>query len=144
MPDDKDFLLENIEKLVYKITDIGHILHSHGHIEHIGATKDFVDMSGAKTYIGKGDEDTVAGRNGLQWTNEFKMEYTGAFEADVIISDGDRITIGNRELYFISTLGHTAGTLSIQPLGYRKIWRKMCFCIRWRQRFQSPRRSASA
>ena len=113
MPEDKEFLLENIEKLGYSINDIGHILHSHGHIDHIGATKDFAAMSGAKTYIGKGDEDTVAGRNELQWTNEFNMEFTCAFEPDVIISDGDKIKIGNREFYFINTPGHTAGTLSI-------------------------------
>ena len=67
MPKDLDFLLENLEKIGYKLSDVKHILHSHGHIDHIGCTKALVEMTGAKTYIGKGDEDTVAGRNELQW-----------------------------------------------------------------------------
>ena len=79
----------------------------------MGCTKAIAGMTGAKTYIGKGDEDAVAGRNELQWTNEFSMKFLGAFEPDVIISDGDRIKIGNREFYFLITPGHTAGTLSI-------------------------------
>lgn len=113
MPSDLDFILENIEKIGYKLSDVKHILHSHGHIDHIGGTKAIAKMTGAKTYIGKGDEDTVAGRNDLQWTKEFGMEYTVGFESDVIISDGDRIKIGNKEFYFLSTPGHTQGTLSI-------------------------------
>jgi len=114
MPSDLDFILENIEKVGYKLSDVKHILHSHGHIDHTGGTKAIARMTGAKTYIGKGDEDTVAGRNELQWTNELNMKYDEyAFEADVVISDGDRIKIGNREFYFLITPGHTAGTLSI-------------------------------
>ena len=113
MPKDLDFLLENLEKIGYKLSDVKHILHSHGHIDHIGCTKALLEMTGAKTYIGKGDEDTVAGRDELQWTNEYGMEFTGAFEADVVINDGDRIRIGNKEFYFVATPGHTRGTLSI-------------------------------
>ena len=113
MPGDLDLILENIKKIGYSVTDIGHILHSHGHIDHIGCTKAISALSGAKTYIGKGDEDTVAGRNELQWTNEFGMKYEVAFEADRVISDGERIKIGNKEFYFVATPGHTAGVLSI-------------------------------
>ncbi len=113
MPDDFDFLLENIKGLGYDFRKIKHILHSHGHIDHIGCTKAFAELTGAKTYIGKGDEDTVAGRNQLQWTNEFKMEFNVSFEADVIICGEDRIKIGNKEFYFVATPGHTAGVMSI-------------------------------
>ena len=113
MPDELDFLLENLEKIGYKLSDVKHILHSHGHIDHFGCTKALVKMTGAKTYIGKPDADSAAGRNELQWTNEFGMKYEGAFEPDVLISDGDKIKIGNKEFYFLLTPGHTQGTLSI-------------------------------
>lgn len=113
MPDDFNFLLSNIEKIGYDVKKIKHILHSHGHIDHIGCTKAFVELTRAKTYIGSGDEDTVSGRNQLQWTNEFNMEFTVAFEADVIINGEDRIKIGNKEFYFVATPGHTAGVMSI-------------------------------
>ncbi len=113
MPDDLDFIIENIEKIGYNLKNVKHILHSHGHIDHMGCTKAIVEMTGAKTYIGKGDEDSVAGRNELQWTNELGIKYTGAFEPDVIINDGDVIEIGSKKFRFVSTPGHTAGVMSI-------------------------------
>lgn len=113
MPDELDFILENIKKIGYNLENVKHILHSHAHIDHMGCTKAIVEMTGAKTYMGKGDEDSAAGRNELQWTNEFGMEYTVAFEPDVIVSDGDEIEIGNKKFRFVSTPGHTAGVMSI-------------------------------
>ena len=112
MPADLDFILNNFRKLGFDVKDVKHIIHSHGHIDHVGCTKKIVEMTGAKTYIGKGDEEAVRGNNELQWTNEFDMKYEGAFEPDVIISDGDEIEIGGRRFKFVSTPGHTAGTLS--------------------------------
>ena len=112
MPADLEFLLNNIKSLGYDFHDIRHIIHSHGHIDHIGCTRALVDLTGARTYIGKGDEDCVAGRNQLQWTNEFHMKYEGAFEADVIIHDSDEIIIGNRRFKFLASPGHTRGVLT--------------------------------
>ena len=63
----------------------------------MGCTKAIVELTGAKTYVGYGDEDSAAGRNELQWTREFGIEYTGAFEPDVIVCDGDVIEIGKSE-----------------------------------------------
>ena len=113
MPDNLDFLIENIVKLGYRLENVKHILHSHGHIDHFGCTKALTKMTGAKTYIGKGDEDSAAGRNELQWTNELGMEYTGAFLPDVVVCDGDVIEIGNKRFRFVATPGHTAGVMSI-------------------------------
>ena len=113
MPNDLDLLLKNIALLGHSVKDVRHIIHSHGHIDHIGCTAAIVERSGALTYIGRGDEGSVSGENSLQWTNEFRMTYEGAFRPDVILSDGDTVTIGNREFHFVATPGHTAGTLSI-------------------------------
>ena len=113
MPENLDFLLSNIKALGYDYRDIKHIIHSHGHIDHMGCTKAIVGMTGAKTYIGSGDEDSASGRNELQWTNEFGIKYEGAFEPDVILHDREELIIGDRKFLFISTPGHTAGTMSI-------------------------------
>ena len=88
------------------------ILCSHGHYDHAGAVLALRDMTGAKTYIGYGDEDSVSGKNDLQWTKEFNMSFDCAFTPDVILHDGDRLTIGNREFLFLSTPGHTRGVLT--------------------------------
>lgn len=113
MPDTLPEILEKIKLLGYDVQDVKHILHSHGHIDHIGSTRALVEMTGARTYIGRGDEDTVSGRDELQYTNEFKMSFEGAFLPDVIVGDGDVLTIGNRRFEFLSTPGHTRGTLTI-------------------------------
>ncbi len=113
MPATLPEILEKIELLGYSVRDVRHILHSHGHIDHIGSTRALVEMTGARTYIGRGDEDTVSGRDGLQYTNEFNMPFEGAFLPDVTVGDGDRLVIGNRTFEFIASPGHTRGTLSI-------------------------------
>lgn len=113
MPEDFDYITENIKKLGYELKNIKHIIHSHGHIDHIGCTKALVSLSGAKTYIGFGDEDSVSGKNQLQWTNELNMPFDCAFEPDVIIHDGDIIDIDGISFRFVSTPGHTAGVMSM-------------------------------
>lgn len=112
MPADLDLILSNIEKVGHDVKQVRHIIHSHGHIDHIGCTAAIVALSGAKTYIGYGDEDAVRGKNDLQWTREFNMPFEVAFEPDVILHDGDRLAIGNREFLFLSTPGHTRGVLT--------------------------------
>ncbi|MBE6696647.1 MAG: MBL fold metallo-hydrolase [Ruminococcaceae bacterium] len=106
-------ILLNIKEIGFDYRDIKHIIHSHGHIDHIGGTRALVELTGAKTYIGKGDEDTVSGRDGLQYTNEFNMRYEEPFEPDFVLNDGDRVVIGNKKFDFVSTPGHTKGTMSI-------------------------------
>ena len=113
MPEDLDFILNNFKLLGYDICDVKHIIHSHGHIDHIGCTKEIVRISGAKTYIGYGDEDSVSGRNELQWTNEFNMPFDVAFEPDYVIKDGDERVIDGIKFRFVATPGHTAGVMSI-------------------------------
>lgn len=106
-------ILENIREIGFDYHDIKHILHSHGHIDHIGGTRALVEMTGAKTYIGFGDEECVRGNNGLQYTNEFGRPFEEPFEPDFIVKDGDKITIGDKTFLFIATPGHTQGTMSI-------------------------------
>ena len=112
MPKDLYGIVYNIGKLGYELKDVKHILHSHGHIDHIGGTRALVAMTGAKTYIGRGDVDMVMGKNQLQWTNEFKILFEEPFTPDVIIDDGDEIDIGDRHFKFYSCPGHTEGTLA--------------------------------
>lgn len=113
MPQNLYQLIININKLGFDNEDIKHIIHSHGHIDHIGGTRALKELTGAKTYIGEGDVDIVKGVNQLQWTNEFNMKFEEPFEPDVVLKDADQITIGDKKFLFYSCPGHTAGTLSI-------------------------------
>ena len=106
-------IILNIHKLGFNVYDVKHILHSHGHIDHIGGTRALKELTGAKTYISEGDADMVRGVNQLPWTNEFAMKFEESFEPDVIIKDGDKITIGDKTFEFINCPGHTQGTLTL-------------------------------
>ncbi len=113
LPQTLYLLLDNLRKLGFDYRDIRHIIHSHGHIDHIGGTRALVALTGAKTYIGYGDEETVRGNNALQWCNEYNREFEEPFAPDVIVHDREKVQIGDKEFLFVATPGHTAGTMSI-------------------------------
>ena len=104
--------LENIRKLGFSPYDIKYILHSHGHYDHIGGTRAIVELTGAKTAIGRPDKDYVNGKLDLTWAKELGYEFFEMFEPDILIDDGDIIRCGNTEIKCIATPGHTPGVLS--------------------------------
>lgn len=106
-------LIDSIYALGFNPHDVKYLIHSHGHIDHCGATKAFVELYGAKTFIGRGDEEFVNGKLDLTWAKELGLTYDGVFEADVIMEDGDVIELGNTKIKILSTPGHTPGTVSI-------------------------------
>ena len=112
-PQELDLLIENIRQLGFDPKDVKYILHTHGHIDHCGATKGFVQLYGSKTFIGSGDEDYVNGKLDLTWAKEVGQEYKDAFEADVILHDGDVVELGNTKVQIVSAPGHTPGTLAL-------------------------------
>ncbi len=112
-PDTFDTLKLNMELLGFDIRDVRHIVHTHAHGDHAGASKQIVALTCAKTYISAPDFDALAGRNNLCWSDRPNREFENAFEADVIIGDGDVIKFGDTEMRFVYTPGHTAGTVSV-------------------------------
>ena len=100
-----------MEKLGLKPSDIKYIVHTHGHIDHFGATRALVELYGSKTFIGKEDADCARGLNELSYCPEYEMSFD-AFEPDVLLSDGDEIKLGNTVITCRRTPGHTAGCMS--------------------------------
>ncbi len=89
-------LIDSIYKLGFKPTDVKYIINTHWHGDHVEGTKAFSQLSGAKTFIGKEDFEKA-------------QKY---FTADIKISDGDTLSLGNVAIKFLETPGHTKGTLS--------------------------------
>jgi len=104
-------VLENMRKLGLDPMDIKYIVHTHGHIDHCGATRALVEMTGAKTFLGEPDKDYVNGVLDLSWAKELDLALE-EFEADVLVNDGDTITLGNTTLTAVATPGHTPGAMS--------------------------------
>ena len=89
-------IIDSIYKLGFKPTDIKYIINTHWHWDHVEATTALADLSGAKTLIGKEDKE-----NALKY-----------FNPDILISDGDTLSLGNTTISFMETPGHTKGTIS--------------------------------
>ena len=112
-PDMLDVILENIKKVGLSVKDICAIFHSHGHIDHFGCTKEIVEMSGAKTYISRIDNDILNGTLDLSWARELKYQLPSPFSCDVLIEDGDVFDFGDTSVRCVYTPGHTDGTISL-------------------------------
>ena len=89
-------VLDSIYRLGFHPQDIKYIVNTHWHIDHAEATEAFSDLTGAKTLIGRDDAEKAA-------------RY---FTPDILVDDGDTLTLGNTTIRFVHTPGHTKGTIS--------------------------------
>lgn len=108
-------LFENIAALGFDVRDVKHIIHSHAHYDHVGATRKIVELTGAKTYGGAPDADAFSGKNKMLWCRHTPPENENDFYfmPDVLINDGDEMDIGGVKFRFLVTPGHTAGVISM-------------------------------
>ena len=105
-------VIHNMYSMGLSPVDLKYILHTHGHIDHFGATRALVELTGAKTALGKEDRAAANGTADLSYAKELGMEFNETFEPDVLLKDGDRISLGNTEITALATPGHTAGAMS--------------------------------
>ena len=103
-------VIDNLYKLGFSPYDIKKIIVTHGHYDHLGAVRALVEMTGAKTYIGKEDVTYANGKEDLTWAKELGTVYYEAFEPDVLLSHGDVIALGNTRITVKDAPGHTPGT----------------------------------
>lgn len=89
-------VIRSIYELGFNPKDIKYIINTHWHGDHTEATSAMVDLSGAKTLIGSDDEEKAKRH----------------FNADILIKDGDLLSLGNTNILFMETPGHTKGTIS--------------------------------
>ena len=87
--------------------DLGYILLTHGHYDHIGGVSAVSAATGAKVVISREDEPMLTS------SRASLAAFTGAVHtnahADITVSDGDKIQLGESTISVISTPGHTPG-----------------------------------
>lgn len=91
---------------------IEYILLTHAHIDHICSMDSVREKTGAKVAVHRLDAGALADA----WKNVSKlMGLNVTFkDADLILEDGSRISIGGLELEIIHTPGHTPGCICIK------------------------------
>jgi metallo-beta-lactamase class B len=106
-------VLEGIARLGFKPTDIRYVLILQAHADHLGGVADIQDKYGARVAMAEEDwkltERPQAGRGGARFR---------APRRDIVINDGDTLTLGNTALTLYVTPGHTPGTTSIEMTVY--------------------------
>jgi len=92
-------LVQSIWELGFRPEQIRYIVHTHWHGDHTEATRPLLALTQAKTVIGIRDDKEVAAH--------------GYFQPDLVVSDGQTLTLGNTTIHFVETPGHTVGTISL-------------------------------
>jgi hydroxyacylglutathione hydrolase len=78
--------------------EIEYIIATHGHGDHVGGIGLLAEKTGAKVVVHKADAP------GLQ---------RGGLPTDVIVEDGDTLTVGEIKIEVIHTPGHTPGSICL-------------------------------
>jgi len=105
-------LLESVRRLGFDPDDIKYVVHTHAHYDHFGGTKAIVELTGAKTFLGKEDIEILTDHPELSWTPEYGVEFYETFDVDTPLSDGDTISLGNTTIECVHIPGHTPGSIS--------------------------------
>lgn len=105
-----DQLVENIKKIGVNPADIKMVLLTHGHFDHVGGVSKLKTLTHAKFVM------TAEGWREAQDNAQKSQGKSGAWTmppaADILIKDGDVLTVGDTKFYAYATPGHTWGTTS--------------------------------
>ncbi len=97
----QDEVEDGLKKLGLNPADLKYIVVSHGHGDHAGGAKYLQDKYGARLLMSAADYDLLDQQNPA-WKPK----------RDMVITDGQRLTLGDTTLAFYLTPGHTDGTVS--------------------------------
>jgi metallo-beta-lactamase class B len=90
-----------LKKLGLKPSDIKYVLISHAHLDHAGGAKFLQDKYGARILMSAADWDLLDQQN-PPWKPK----------RDMVVTDGQKLTLGDTTLTMYITPGHTMGTVS--------------------------------
>jgi metallo-beta-lactamase class B len=103
-----DIIENGMRELGYNPADVKIVLISHGHPDHSGCAKHFIDKYGAVPYMSKVDYEFepvfCKMANNPDWYIDFSVDH--------FIEDGETLTLGDTTIRAFSTPGHTPGGLS--------------------------------
>lgn len=97
----EDEVVEGLRTLGLDPADIKYVVVSHAHLDHAGGAKLLQERFGARVLMGEADWDLLEQQN-PSWKPR----------RDVVVTDGQQLTLGDLTMTFYITPGHTLGTIS--------------------------------
>jgi metallo-beta-lactamase class B len=97
----EDEVVGGMKKLGLDPTQIKYVVVSHGHLDHAGGAKFLQEKYGARLLMSAADYDLLD-RDNPAWKPK----------RDMVVTDGQQLTLGDTTLTFYITPGHTEGTVS--------------------------------
>ena len=103
---------ENNEELLHFLSgkNVKYVLLTHGHFDHISGVNSAVNKTGASVCVHFLDSEML--RDG---DKSFYTEHYGGIQpeikADILLNDGDEISLGETKLRVMHTPGHTNGSV---------------------------------
>lgn len=86
---------------------LDYVMLTHGHYDHICYAKQLAEKFGAKIITGRENNKFLSDAN-LNLTAVHGIPFT-PFSADILLDDGDVFKLGETEIKYLSTPGHTTG-----------------------------------
>ncbi len=85
------------------------ILHTHGHLDHVGGTADLARLLGGELPIGLHPDEIEIYRNAPLQAKMFGLEVEAPPNPDLLLRHGDTVSVGGLELGVRHTPGHSPG-----------------------------------
>ena len=108
-----DLIAANIGALGFRIEDVGILLMSHEHFDHVGGLAELQRRSGAKLIAAPEAAPVMASGKAAENDPQFGMhDPFPAVRVDEVLGDSQTVRLGTLELRAVATPGHTPGALS--------------------------------
>lgn len=115
--DPGDYSRQLTEKIQSEEIDIEYIILTHGHGDHIGGVLQYKELFPNSKIVAGSKEKELLENPALNLSAELFGKPLRIF-ADMYVSEGDSVQVGNTSLSFIDTPGHTVGGICILTKGY--------------------------
>ena len=113
-----DHVLDNIRNLGFNPKDVKYVLLVHGHLDHFGGAARIKELSGARVGLTEADwkmvDDVAAQQRERPQALAPINRIVQRDARDLVLKDGDVVTLGKTSLKVYVTPGHTPGSASFE------------------------------